>query len=98
MRAALTIPALFFLAACGSLFSQTAGNLTGQVFDSTQGAIPGATVSAELIGTGQKRQATTDGQGRYIIPTLPIGAYRVTAEPLLSKINIGGSHFGLLPA
>lgn len=69
----------FLLGTSTCLFAQTAGNLTGQVFDSSQAAIPGAIVSAELTGTGQKRQTMTDASGRYIIPTLPIGAYKVTA-------------------
>ena len=72
--------AIIVLSSCATLFAQTAGNLTGQVFDSSQAAIPGALVTAELVGSGQKRQATTDSQGRYSIPTVPIGTYKITAE------------------
>jgi hypothetical protein len=67
-------------ATCGSLLAQTAGNLGGQVLDPAQGAISGATVTAEHTVNGQKRQVTTDASGRYAIANLSIGTYRVTAE------------------
>ena len=79
-RSVFSLTLSLVLCASGSLFAQTAGNLTGQVLDSSQGAIPGAIVSAENTGTGQKRQAITDSVGRYTIATLPIGTYKVTAE------------------
>ncbi len=79
-RVPLNASISILLFACGSVLAQTAGNLTGQIFDATQGAIPGATVTAENTGSGQRRQATTDNSGRYTIATLPVGVYRVTAE------------------
>ena len=61
-------------------FAQTSGNLLGQVLDASQGAIPGAKVTAENVATGLRREATTNGSGRFTIPDLSIGSYKVTAE------------------
>ena len=60
--------------------AQTAGRITGQVMDSSQAVIPGASVTAQNIANGQQRQATTNSQGRYVIADLPVGAYKLTVE------------------
>lgn len=38
----------------------------------------GATIVAENLGTGLKREATVDAAGGFVVPLLPTGAYRVT--------------------
>jgi hypothetical protein len=63
-----------------TLFAQTAGSLTGQVIDASKASVPAAKVLAENVATGQRREATTNTAGRYVIPNLPIGTYKVTAE------------------
>src|SRR5262249_56562526 len=60
--------------------AQTAGRITGQVMDSSQAVIPGASVTAQNIANGQQRKATTNSQGRYVIADLPVGAYKLTVE------------------
>ncbi|MGH9852014.1 MAG: TonB-dependent receptor [Blastocatellia bacterium] len=64
----------------GSASAQTAGRVTGQVMDSSQAVIPGATVTAQNIANGQQRRATADSQGRYVIADIPVGVYKVTVE------------------
>ena len=64
----------------GILAAQTSGSLTGQVMDTSQGSIPGASVTAANLATGQTRRAVTDSSGRYTIADLAIGTYKVTAE------------------
>lgn len=54
--------------------------LTGRVLDSTQAAVPGATVQATNTGTNEVTTATTDATGNYTIPFLRPGTYTVTAE------------------
>ena len=64
---------------CGSLWAQVPpGSLHGQVTDPTGAVIPGATVTIQSAG-GQKKTATTDGQGLYDVKGLPPDAYTVSA-------------------
>lgn len=60
--------------------AQTSGRITGQVTDSSQAVIPGASVVALNIANGQQRQATTDSQGRFVIADVPVGSYNITVE------------------
>jgi carboxypeptidase family protein len=58
----------------------TIGSILGTATDSTGSVIPGATVTARNIGTGAIQLTTTDTQGRYRIPALPVGDYEVRTE------------------
>jgi hypothetical protein len=42
--------------------------------------LEGALITATHMESGQKRTAFTDTAGSYTIPSLPVGAYEVTAE------------------
>ena len=55
-------------------------SLVGTVTDSDGGVMPGAIVTVTNLGTAQERTVTTDAQGRYTVPLLPPGQYRVSAE------------------
>jgi hypothetical protein len=57
-----------------------AGNLSGVITDSSGAAIPGAKLI--LIDAALKSQfaATTDAQGYYALPALPVGHYDLTVE------------------
>src|SRR5437588_696737 len=50
------------------------------VKNSSGSFIPGATVTAKNTGTGAVQVTTTDTQGRYRIPVLPVGDYQVQTE------------------
>jgi hypothetical protein len=56
------------------------GSILGTVSDSSGSVIPGATVTARNTGTGAIQLATSDAQGRYRIPVLPVGDYEVQTE------------------
>jgi hypothetical protein len=56
------------------------GTILGTVTDTSGAAIPGATVSVKNTGTGLLRTVTTDDDGNYSAPELPIGTYSVTVE------------------
>src|SRR5712691_3778541 len=62
--------------------AQTAGTgaLTGTVTDSSNSAIPSATVTATNTGNGQSRVTTTGESGSYRFSLLQPGAYRVKFE------------------
>ncbi len=56
------------------------GSLSGTVTDQAGALVPGATVTATSVQTGQKRPvATTDNEGRFTILSLTPGNYEVTA-------------------
>jgi hypothetical protein len=54
--------------------------ITGQVVDSTKGAMPGATVTVINTGTNAQRTAVTDAEGRFTVPNLPPATYRIRVE------------------
>ncbi len=57
-----------------------AGRLDGRALDESEAALPGVSVTAVNESTGFSRTVVTGSDGTYRIPTLPIGAYDVTAE------------------
>jgi hypothetical protein len=61
--------------------AQTAtGTILGNVKDNSGGAVPGATVTATNLNTAAARSATTDDDGQYTLPLLPLGPYRLQVE------------------
>jgi len=56
------------------------GQIEGTVTDANGAAVSGATVTALNLGTGSERSVTTDSEGMYRLPLLPLGTYRVTVE------------------
>jgi hypothetical protein len=64
------------------------GTILGTVTDSSGAAISGATVTVKNTGTGLVRTVTTDNDGNYSTPELPIGTYSVTVEKPGFKIGV----------
>ena len=58
----------------------TSGRILGNVTDQTGASISGAQVTVTNIATQISQQTTTDADGFYQVPGLPIGVYRVTVE------------------
>ena len=59
---------------------ETTSAIVGQVRDTTDAIVPGATVTITNHETGLKRTARTDDAGRFNFPQLKPGAYSVRAE------------------
>lgn len=75
-------------------FAQTTtASISGTVTDERQAVVPGATVTARNTDTGISRTVQTDGEGRYNLVNLPIGAYEVTVSRQLFKIRADRHHF-----
>ncbi len=62
-----------------ALAQQTSGELRGQITDELGGLIVGATLTL-TDSEGAKRNATTNGEGRYLFYGLPRGKYSLRAE------------------
>jgi hypothetical protein len=59
---------------------ETTSAIVGQVRDTSNAVVPGATVTITNQETGLKRSARTDGGGRFNFPQLKPGTYSVRAE------------------
>ncbi|MCL4813455.1 MAG: carboxypeptidase regulatory-like domain-containing protein, partial [Vicinamibacteraceae bacterium] len=56
------------------------GRVQGSVFDESQGALPGATVTLTNDATGVAATRVTDSNGRYLFDFVEPGLYTLTAE------------------
>jgi hypothetical protein len=75
------------------------GAVTGLVTDSTDAVIRGAKVQAVQVSTGVAYGSTTNESGRYLLPNLPVGEYRVVVETTGFKTLVRSSvHVDLGPA
>src|SRR5437016_2971285 len=74
----LCLPVLFVLSAV-CLSCQTT-SLTGTVTDPTGSVIPNATITIVNTQTGVQRATNSDPQGRYTLPQLAPGTYKLTAK------------------
>jgi hypothetical protein len=60
-------------------YCQTAGtgSIQGRITDTSEATIPNATVTAIDMATQVKHPGTTDGNGLYSFPNVPIGTYTI---------------------
>ena len=77
LKGALCLLTVFSLAATG--WAQHS-RISGTVTDSSGGVIPGVAVNVTHLDTGVSRQTVTDDSGRYTVPQLFSGDYRVSAS------------------
>jgi Carboxypeptidase regulatory-like domain len=75
---ALALAAAILICTSLSLWAAANGSLSGTVRDPSGAVVPGATVT--LVNTALKTQykTTSDAQGFYTFPTLPVGSYDLT--------------------
>lgn len=57
----------------------TNASVTGRVFDLSDALVPHAAVKALATATNQTYTVETDNQGRFRLPYLPVGEYRISA-------------------
>jgi hypothetical protein len=58
----------------------TGADVSGTIVDQVGGVLPGSVVTVTNLETGLVRSTTTDERGRYTVPALPPGSYRIVAE------------------
>src|SRR4051812_40268392 len=72
---------LWSLGASSIVLAQVgAGALTGVVSDPAGAVVPGAVVTVTAVSTNLSRETVTGADGRYSMPGLASGAYRVHVE------------------
>ncbi len=64
------------------IYGQVAGtaSISGRVTDASGAAVPNAPVTVKNTATSATQTVTTDDQGRYAVPNLPIGPYDITVS------------------
>ncbi|MEI9812090.1 MAG: TonB-dependent receptor [Acidobacteriota bacterium] len=80
MRARLAPFLAGFLLLSSAFAQNTSSQISGTVVAQDQVPLSGVTVTATNIASGLERKVTTDAQGNYVIPTLPVGQYNIRAE------------------
>lgn len=58
----------------------TRGSLSGLVNDASGAALPNANVAVRHLATGEEFSGTTDAQGAFVFPSLPLGQFTVVVE------------------
>src|SRR5262245_34206431 len=56
------------------------GELRGTILEDSGGSWPAVNVTAVHAETGTSRTATSSANGTYLMPAMPLGTYKVTAE------------------
>ena len=74
----LTVFVVSAILAAGAAGAQTMAVLQGRVLDSSGAALSSATVTVQDSAAGVAISRTTDAEGRYFIPALAPGRYRIT--------------------
>src|SRR5262245_12755457 len=72
--------AIMFLLSQLGYAQETRGVIVGEVTDATGAVVPKATVTATNVSTSVSVSSETNREGRYILPYLISGVYRVRAE------------------
>jgi Carboxypeptidase regulatory-like domain len=80
MRLPLILVALTFAFSGAALAQQPLGAISGVVTDPSGAVVTGATATAVSLATGTSRNAMTNDQGFFLIPTLQAGDYKLTIE------------------
>lgn len=73
---------LIVLANCTVLAQGFTAAITGTVQDTSGAAVAGAKVTVKHTETGLTRTVETDSNGTYRVPSIPVGAYELTAEKM----------------
>ncbi len=66
------------LAGAATAQSNTTGDLTGIVTDTSGAVVPNAAVTLRSVGTGESQTKTTNGEGSYRFALLKPGSYQLT--------------------
>jgi Carboxypeptidase regulatory-like domain/TonB-dependent Receptor Plug Domain len=66
------------------------GRIVGTVRDSTRAVLPKVSITATNLGTGFRTRGVSSDSGYYVLPYLPAGTFRITAELSGFKTQVRG--------
>ena len=74
-----------------AVWAQATAQIHGVVSDPSGAAIPGAMVKATQTDTGISRTVTSEADGVYVLPNLPLGPYQVevSKEGFSTAVQMG---------
>jgi hypothetical protein len=76
----LLLVGLLCLGYCSGAFAQATSQISGTVTDASGAVVAGAQITATQTNTGVTRTATSDANGVYSLPSLPLGPYRLEVK------------------
>src|SRR5215467_522866 len=62
---------------CANVWAQATAQISGTVKDPSGALLPGADITATQTETGIVRNTVSNETGSYVIPTLPLGPYKL---------------------
>ena len=68
------------LVVCSDSWAQATAQISGSVADQSGAVLPGVEITATQTETGVARTNITNETGRYALPNLPLGPYRLEAS------------------
>ena len=74
------LPFVLLAAALAAQAQVVGGTISGVVHDISGATVSEATVTVRQTETGATRTLTTDAEGRFFAPSVPVGAYTVSAS------------------
>jgi hypothetical protein len=86
MKARISVKSVLILTFALSLIGSIAlgqasrSSLSGLIHDQGSAAVSGAKVTAKHVATNEEFQTTSDAQGAFIFPSLPLGKFSVTID------------------
>ena len=84
--------AILLASPSAALAQRSTATVRGTVRDATQAVLPGVTVTVTNEETGLVREVTTNAEGVYVAPELPIGRYKIDAQLQGFKRAIAHGH------
>lgn len=79
IRQFLAVLALVLMGSVFSFAQLDTGTIRGTIADSTGALIPGVKITCVNLNTHDTYTAQTNGEGAYILPSLPVGSYSISA-------------------
>lgn len=76
-RHALVLIPVFVLFLLNSAWADVGGRIEGVVTDPSGAFVPGASIILANTGNGTRKTATTNDQGQYSFPVVPVGNYEL---------------------
>ncbi len=76
-----SLPLLLILGSTLVVWAQyTTARLSGLITDPSEAVVAGATITVQDQGTGYSQTTKSESDGRYILPSLPVGTYQITVS------------------
>src|SRR5213595_3694441 len=76
---ALTVACILYLSVPAIVWAQATAQISGTARDASGAVLPGVQVTATQTDTGISRMTITNETGYYVLPSLPLGPYRLEA-------------------